>query len=380
MTEALAFFGNPSSNHSFGREARNHLTRLRRETADLLQVERDAVIFTGNASEANLLGLVGAVRALPPDRRHVLTTPIEHPSVLNTLQGLQAAAEIELTQVGVDSHGRVAVDRVLQGVRKSTGLISIMLANNEIGTLEPVAEIVSALLGTGVVVHSDASQAVGKTSRAFSEAGAHLSTLCPHKLGGPKGIGILIRRPSVPLQSPLTIGRQEHGLRGGTESLALAAGAVAALRVALDEEPAESPRLERLGAQLRGALRAGFEEVKLHSPERACLPGLVNFSFPGLEGQWLVTALDQRGIAVSHGAACSSLASIPSHVLMAIGASESAAGAVRVSLGRYSTAEHVSRFLSELREVLVEIRGTKFFFRSQDSTKPYSPDPLFRIS
>jgi cysteine desulfurase len=349
-------FGNASSLHAPGRAARQALTAARRAVAVALGAARDDVVFTGNGSEANLLALVGAARALPPGRRHVLTTPIEHPSVLEPLESLARDGALELELLPVDREGRVEPDAVERALRPSTGLVSIQLANNEIGTIQPVGEIARRLRPRNVVLHSDASQAVGKIAVRLDELGVDLLTASAHKFGGPRGVGIVLKRDGVALRSPLSSGRQESGLRGGTEDVAACAAAAAACTAAVAEQPGLADRLSALAAELRARLRDGWADVTIYSPERWVVPGLVNFALPGVRGDWLVAALDRAGVAVSHGAACSSRAALPSHVLLAIGADAAAArGAVRVSMGRATTRDDLDSLLARLRRAVSNV-------------------------
>jgi cysteine desulfurase len=341
-------YGNASSLHAYGRAAHRTLTAARRALGAALHAARDEVLFTGNGSEANLLAVVGAARALAPGRRHVLTTPIEHPSVLEPLEALAQAGEIELELVAVDREGRVDPADVERRVKPSTGLVSIMFANNEIGTIEPIAEVARRMRTRHVRLHCDASQAVGKVVVHFDELGVDLLSASAHKFGGPRGVGIVLKRADVPLRSPLSSGRQESGLRGGTEDVASCAAAAAACVAAVAEQPALETRLTALTAAFTDALRRELPAVNLHSPGRCVVPGLVNFSLPNHSGAWLVAALDRLGVAVSHGAACASRAALPSHVLVAIGAGDAASRAVRVSMGRTTTRADLDSLLARL--------------------------------
>jgi len=341
-------FGNASSLHAPGRAARQALTAARRAVAAALGAGRDDVIFTGNGSEANLLALVGAARALPRDRRHVVTTAIEHPSVLEPLEALARDGEIELELLAVDREGRIDPAALERAVKPATGLVSVQLANNEIGTVEPVAEIARRLRPRNVVLHSDASQAIRKTTVRFDELGVDLLTASAHKFGGPRGVGIVLKRDGVALRSPLSGGRQESGLRGGTEDVAACTAAAAAATAAVAEQPALAERLAALAAEFRTQLRSMWPAVTIYSPEGSVVPGLVNFALPGVRGDWLAAALDRVGVAVSHGAACASRAAVPSHVLLAIGA-DAPRGAVRVSMGRTTTRADLDSLLARLR-------------------------------
>lgn len=354
-------FGNASSQHEWGRHAKAALQRARRTFADALGADRDDLFFTGNGSEANLLAVVGAIGALPPGRRHVLVSPIEHPSVLEPLDALAARGEIELERLPVDRSGRIDPATVAARCRPATGLVSVMAANHEIGTVEPVAALAAALRPTGALLHCDATQAIGKLPASLAELGCDLLTGSAHKFGGPRGVGFLARRRGVALATPLSPGRQEQGARGGTEDVASCVAAAAALTAALGERTVVAARLAALAAQLVARLREQLPDVTLHSSSENTLPGLVNFSFADVRGDWLVAALDQRGVAVSHGSACASLAALPSPVLVAIGARERATNSIRASMGRATTTDDVEEVATRVRDVVVSLRARGVF-------------------
>jgi cysteine desulfurase len=359
--------GNASSVHAHGRAARLALTGARRRIAAALEVPRDAVIFTGNGSEANLLALEGTIRQLPPDRRHVLTSTVEHPSVLQTLERLAESGEVELDKMPTDRGGRLSATDLQNCLRADTGLVSLMLANNELGTLQPLADLHATLADRDIVFHSDAAQAIGKVPAKPRQLGASLLTFAPHKFGGPRGVGVLLNLEDRPLQSPLSAGRQEAGLRGGTESVAHCVGAAVALELALAQLYEENQRLLILRAQLLQNLLGSLAdlaatestlripELVIHSPSEDVLPGTLSFSIGQIPGPWLVAQLDRRGFSVSHGSACSSLAALPSHVLVAIGAKMHAKSAVRISFGWETQAQDLADFVRALRASVREI-------------------------
>lgn len=349
-------FANASSQHEGGRTAKAALQRARRTFADALGCARDDLFFTGNGSEANLLGLEGAISALPAERRQVLVSPIEHPSVLEPLERAARAGRIELERLAVDSSGRIDPEKVEASCRPTTGLVAVMAANHEIGTVQPVAALAARLRPRGVLLHCDATQAIGRIATSLPALGCDLLVVSPHKFGGPRGVGVLARRNAVALQSPLSPGRQEQGQRGGTEDVASVVAAAAALTATLAETAIEAPRLVALATRFVAALRARLPDVTLHSHGEYALPGFVNFSLPDVRGDWLVTALDQLGVAVSHGAACSSLAAIPSPVLVAIGARERAEQSLRVTMGRTTTRDDIDQLLERLHAAVVQLR------------------------
>jgi cysteine desulfurase len=353
---SAASFGNASSLHQWGQRARAELQRARRSFATALGCERDDLCFTGNGSEANLLGLAGAVAALPTDRRHVLVSAIEHPSVLGPLERLARAGAIELETLPVDSFGRVDPVKVEARCRPTTGLVALQAANHEIGTLQPVAQVAARLRSRHVLIHCDATQALGKIPCSLEALGCDLLVASPHKFGGPRGVGVLARRSAVMLKTPLSPERQEQGLRGGTEDVAAIVAAAVALEAALEEQAALSSRLSELTRHFATRLAALLPDITLHSTVEYGLPGLLNVSVPGLRGDWLVTELDRRAVAVSHGSACASLAAVPSPVLVAIGAAGRAKESVRVSMGRSTTRDDVDELVTRLVAAVVQLR------------------------
>lgn len=353
---AGAEFGNAGSAHQWGRTAKAALTRARRTFASALGVERDDLFFTGNGSEANLLALHGAIAALPRERRHVLVSPIEHPSVLEPLETAARRGEIELEHLSVDRFGRVDPEILRGRCRPTTGLVSVQLANHEIGTLQPIAAIAATTRTHGALLHCDATQAIGKTLVTVPALGCDLLVISAHKFGGPRGVGVLARRRNVALTTPLSPGRQEQGLRGGTEDFASCVAAAAALTATLTEQVALASQLAELSALLCARLRERLDDVTFHSSETYGLPGLVNFSLPEVRGDWLVTALDQCDVAISHGSACASLASLPSPVLVAIGARERALHSIRVSMGRATTRDDIEDLVARVHAAVVKLR------------------------
>ncbi len=358
LLEALGDdYGNASSAHAFGRHARAALQRARRTFANSLEVARDDLFFLGNGSEANLVALDGSVSALKRNRRHVLVSAVEHASVLETLEHTARRGEIELETLPVDRFGRVAPAELARRCRPTTGLVSVQLANHEIGTLQPVAELAAVAHRHGARFHCDATQGAGKVALSLPALGVDLLVLSAHKFGGPRGVGVLARAPKVELRTPLSPGRQEQGLRGGTEDVASIVAAAAAWQSARDEQHELGSRLRELAARFVAQLSTELPDVTLHSSAEYGVPGLVNLSFEGLRGDWLVAALDALDVAVSHGSACSTLAALPSPVLAAIGAAERSTQSIRVSMGRATTHAAVDELVRRLHAAVVSLRS-----------------------
>lgn len=354
-------FGNPSSLHAMGLEAERRVEEAREAVAEALGVDPAEILFTSGGTEANNLALRGAARAHAREGRHIVTTAVEHSSVLETARDL-AREGFELTVVPVDGHGRVRTEDVVAALRPDTVLVSVMLVNNEVGTVQPVAEIGRAIArrrGRGRVplLHVDAVQAFGKLPVQPRQLGADLVTLSGHKIHGPKGAGALYVRRGVRLQPLLTGGDQQGGLRPGTENVPGIVGFGVAARLAAREREDTLARLRALRSRLLAGLGAAVPGALVNSPEDAA-PHILNVSFPGVRGEVLVHALAERGVYVSTGSACHSRRPVISHVLAAMGlARERAEGAIRISLSRDTTGADVDALIEALREIVPSLRA-----------------------
>lgn len=338
-------FANPSSAHRLGRVARAGLDRAREQVAALVQVHPTEVIFTSGGTEANNLALAGVLAAEPRPGR-LLVSAIEHPSVLEparrwTRQGWQ------LDYLPVDGQGRAKLDTLPADVR----LISLMLANNETGVIQPVAELAEAARAQGCILHTDAVQAAGKIPVSFAATGARLMSLSAHKLYGPKGVGALIVDKALDLLPAQLGGGQERGRRSGTENLPGIVGFGMAAELAL----AGMEQQARTQLELRRRLEQGLQAlpaVTVFGQQAERLPNTVQLSVPGIDGEALLLQLDKAGFAVSSGSACASGKQEPSHVLQAMGVDETTArGAIRISLGKATTATEIDRLLTTLGQL-----------------------------
>jgi cysteine desulfurase len=334
-------FGNAASKtHAFGLAAADAVEKAREEVAGLIGARAQEIVFTAGATEANNLAIKGAVQMAGPGA-HIVTCATEHKAVLECCHTLEQQG-VEVTYLPVDRCGQIDLDQLAAAITPRTALISLMAANNEIGVLQPLAEIGRLARERGVLWHCDAAQAVGKVPLDVEALGIDLLSVSGHKLYAPKGVGFLYvrsRKPRVRLQAQVEGGGQERGLRGGTLNVPGIVGLGRACQLGREEMPAEAARL----VQMRRRLCAGLEAagplvVNGHAEER--LPGNLNVSFPGVDGTELLLGL--REIALSSGAACSSRTSVPSHVLRAIGASDDLARAsLRFGLGRFNTMAEV---------------------------------------
>lgn len=345
-------YGNPSSLHAFGREARSAVDTSRATIAGLLGIQPNEIIFTAGATEANNLAIIGTAFS-SGTRKHLITTAVEHHAVLHAVEWLQTLG-FDMTILDVDATGRIDPTQVDQSIRPDTLLVSVMTGNNEIGTLQPIAELGRICRARGVMLHTDAVQALGKIDLPIDSV--DLLSISAHKFHGPKGVGFLYARKGTDLTPLLHGGGHEHGRRSGTENVPGIVGLAAAVSLALDEQEALAARLGALRSRMIDAV-AQIPGTRLNGHPEACLPHIANFSFEAIEGESLVMKLDEHGIAVSTGSACSSPNLEPSHVLVAIGVPMSMAhGSLRVSMGRQTTDRDIDAFLGVLPDVVSELR------------------------
>ena len=350
-----ARFGNPSSTHRWGREARTALDEARERVARCLGANPDEVCFTSGGTEGDNLAVLGPWRAMRAEgRRAVVTTPIEHKAVLGAVhQAAKEGAEERLVAVTRDGMvDRASYDAL---VDEAVALCTVMWINNEIGTIQPVPELAAAAKAKGAVFHTDAVQAFGKVAIDAKSQPYDLLTVSGHKIGAPKGIGAIFIRRNTPLEPLMHGGSQDRGRRPGTENVAMAVGLARAAELAVAEREEECARLGALRDRLEAAILAKVPDAVIHGRgARARAPHILNLSVPGTDNESLLMALDLHGVAASGGSACQSGSVSPSHVLSAIGVKpEVAAGAVRMSLGCLTTPGSVDR-VAELFPKLVE--------------------------
>lgn len=348
-------FGNAGSIHAFGQEAREAVDRAREIVASTIGASPQEIVFTSGATEADNFAVLGAAWANESRGRHLITSRIEHHAVLEPCRFLEGRG-FEVTYLPVDRAGRVDPDDVRRAIRPDTILISVMSANNEIGTLEPVAEIGRIARERGILMHTDATQSVGIVPVHVDALSVDLLSLSAHKRYGPKGVGALYVRKGSKLARIQSGGSQERNRRAGTENVPGIVGFGTALALALEVMDEEASHLRRLRDRLIDELtRLDGAHLNGHRTDR--LPGNVNLSFEGTDSESLLLALDFQGVAASSGSACTSGSLEPSHVLTAIGLKpEIAAGTVRLTLGRWTTSQDVDDLLTIFPEVLRSLR------------------------
>ncbi|RKI14576.1 cysteine desulfurase [Corallococcus sp. AB030] len=350
-------FGNASSVHGGGREARARLDAARAKVARVLGCEPKEITFTASGSEADALALMGAYAARPvKDRRRVVSTTVEHPSALGALTQLEKDGA-QVVRLSPDSNGRVPLESVLEALTPDTALCSLMWANNETGVLQPVAETARACRQRGILFHTDAVQAAGKVPLTLREVDADLLSLSAHKFGGPQGVGVLVVRKGVDVRA-LTPGHQEGGRRGGTQNVPYAEALALALELAAAEQANTAARVEALRDTFEQQVLQRLPGVSVNGAGAPRVPNTSNLRFDGVEGEALLMALDLEDIRVSSGAACASGTLSPSHVLRAMGLSPAEArGSLRFSLGPGTTSAEVSRVVDALCTHVPRVRA-----------------------
>ena len=351
-------WGNASSVHAYGQQAKSVLDEARSRVATLIGADPAEVVLCGSGTESDNLAIRGAADAqADAGRRHLVTTAIEHEAVRATMAALGRRG-FRITTIPVDASGIVSVDAVREAVTPDTALVSVMHANNEIGTLQPIAEIAAIARASGALMHTDAVQTAGRIPVDVRALGVDLLTLSAHKFHGPKGAGALFIRRGVKLAPTLTGGRQERGRRSGTEPVAIYAGmglAAELAQAALADEPG---RLALLRDRLETALLAGIPDTVRNGAASPRVPNTTNLSFAGVESESLLIGLDLEGVAVSSGSACSSGTLEPSHVLRAMGCSHARAlGSVRFSLGASTTEDAIDHAIDAVIRVVTRLQG-----------------------
>lgn len=356
MTEAYLYYGNPSSLHTEGVKAAEHLDKARKTIADCIGALPQEIYLTSGGSEADNWALKGVAQTLAAKgKKHIVSTVIEHHAILHTLDALKKQG-FEYTLVPVDSEGYVSPDDIAAAIRPDTALVSVMYANNEIGTIQPIREISKVCHDKGVLFHCDAVQAAGHIPVNVVADGIDLMSVSAHKFHGPKGIGILYVRKGVTLTNLIEGGAQERGRRAGTESVALASGMAAALEEACALMDERAVRLSRIRDHIIDELLK-IERSRVNGGREKRVPGNVSMCFEGVEGEALLLLLDFNGIAASSGSACTSGSLDPSHVLLALGLPhEIAHGSLRISLADDVTDEDAEHLIKVVPEIVAKLR------------------------
>lgn len=351
-------FGNPGSFHTVGLRAKEALNEAREKVRNLINaIYLKEIIFTGSGTESINLAIKGVARANKNRGKHIITSQIEHKAVLETCKYLEKEEGFEITYLGVDKFGRINPEELRKIIRKDTILISIMYANNEIGTIQPIKELAEIAREKGVLFHTDACQAGGALKINVKSLDVDLMTLNGSKIYGPKGIGLLYVRNGVKIHPLIHGGGQEHNLRSGTENIPYIVGFAKALELAQAEAEEENERLRTLSQKLIRGIRERIPKTFLNGHPTERLPNNVNVTILDVEGEAMMLYLNEEGICASSGSACTSHSLQASHVILALGISEEAAhGTLRFTLGKKTTKEDVEKVLEVLPQVVASLR------------------------
>jgi cysteine desulfurase len=369
MIDTMHLFGNPSSLHAFGRQARHIVEEAREKVASFIGASPEEIMFAGSGSEANntVLSAVTCQRAQCPYHQQgvneIITSTIEHPCVLETSKCLQERG-VNVLYLDVDEYGKVSLEQLRDLLTERTGLVSVMLANNEIGTIQNIKGIAKIVHERGAVFHTDAVQAVGKIPVNVRELDVDFLTLSGHKIYGPKGIGVLYVKKGAPFCPLIRGGHQERGRRAGTENTLGIIGLGKAIEMRSQEMKSDEKHLLELKVALKKGIEENIPDVLFVGHPTDCLPNTLNVSFEGAEGEAIILYLDLEGIAVSTGSACASGSLDPSHVILATGLpAECAHGSIRISLGRENTMEEITYVIDTLPRVIGKIRDMSTVYR-----------------
>ena len=366
VEEMLPYFkepGNPSSVHSVGLKARNAVEEARQKVAELINANTDEVIFTSGATESNNLAIIGYAMRNSSKGKHIVTTAIEHISVINVCKYLQKNG-FEVTYVPVDGYGVVSAEAIEEAMRDDTILVSVQHASSEIGTIQDIEKIAEVVKSKNAVLHVDATASLGKIEVDVEKMNADLVTLSSNDIYGPRGVGGLYIRKGVKVQPIMLGGGQEFGLRGGTENVAGIVGFGKAAEIARQEWREEAERLAKMRDRMIDGILKAIEESYLNGHPERRLPNNVAVRFNYVEGESILLSLDMEGIQASTGSACTSKTLQPSHVLMALGLKhEEAHGSVLFTLGRYSREEDVDYVLEKLPGIVERLRMMSPLYR-----------------
>ncbi|OGD22989.1 MAG: hypothetical protein A2Y69_02980 [Candidatus Aminicenantes bacterium RBG_13_59_9] len=353
-------FGNPSSIYPIGRAVKEIVTQAREYVAKALGAQRSEVFFTASGTEADNWALRGVLDS-HPDKSEIITSTIEHPAVLSQAKYLEKKG-IKVSYVPVDSSGIIDLDFLRSAITPQTALISIMHANNEIGTIQPIEAVVSIARDHGVLVHSDAVQGFGKTDLDVVKLDVDFLSVSSHKIYGPKGVGALYVRKGIDVCPLIHGGRQERGIRAGTENTIGIVGFGEAARILMERGKKDRERVEKLADSLKKGIEERIPKVRFNGHPEKRVKNTLNAAFPGLEAEAILLALATKGISVSTGSACSSESEEVSPVLLAIGLRpEIARSCIRISLGRFNTEEDVQAVLHELPDIVSKLRQISAF-------------------
>ena len=367
-------FGNPNSQHAYGRRTAAAVDEARDTVASLIGAKPNEIYFTSGGTESDNWALRGAAHANAERGKHLIVSAVEHPAMISTAKELQKEG-FEVTFAAVDEFGRVDLQKLKDSIRPDTTFIGVMTANNEIGTLQPIAEISALARERGILFFTDAVQAAGALKLNVKEPAVDMLSFSGHKFYGPKGVGVLYVRSGVRLGKIITGGHQERSMRGGTTNVPGIVGLAEAFRLANEEMAQNNAHVSAIRDRFIARVLREIPYVKLNGHPKDRLPNNANFSFRYIEGESLLFSLDLAGIAVSSGSACSSGSLEPSHVLLATGLPEGLAhGSIRFSFGKENTAEQIDIAVEKLKEIVVRLRNLSPLFPKELKNEVYDKE------
>lgn len=346
-------YGNPSSIYSFGKESKDEIIKARKKIAELLNAEENEIVFTSCASESNVTAIMNAVRN-NPDKKHIITTKVEHASIMETMKYLENIG-YDITYLSVDNLGRINLTELQDSIADNTCLISVMMANNEIGNIYPIKEIAKIAKEHNILFHCDCVQAIGKIKIDVKELNVDTLSLSGHKINGPKGIGVLYIKNEIPF-IPLIFGHQEKNKRGGTENVAYIVGLGKAIELILNDNYKSNNKVKELRDYMESEIKKSIEDVMIYGDVENRLQNTSSIAFKGVNAEKLLLMLEAFDIFVSTGSACNSEIAEPSHVLTACNADLDNYSPIRISLGKYNTKEEVDIFIKRLVNIVNMIR------------------------
>lgn len=346
-------YGNPSSTYSFGKEVKEEIKNARRKVAKFLNANEDEIIFTSCASESNVTAIMNAVRNYP-NKKHIITTKVEHASIMETMKYLESIG-YNITYLSVDNLGRIDLKELEASITNDTCLISIMMANNEIGNIYPIREIGNIAKKHNILFHCDSVQSVGKIKIDVKDMNIDTLSLSGHKINAPKGIGVLYIKNGVPY-TPLIFGHQEKNRRGGTENVAYIIGLDKAIELIINDNYKSNSNLKELRDYMESQIKNNIEDVVIYGDLENRLPNTSSIAFKGVKADELLLMLESFNIYVSTGSACNSEIAEPSHVLTACNADLKNYSPIRISLGKYNTKEEIDTFIKRLESIINMIR------------------------
>ncbi len=368
MTEV---YGNASSLHSFGREALNAVDKARKTIADIMGAKPNEIYFTSGGTESDNWALKGVAKTLKKSGKHIITSAIEHPAMIETCKELEKDG-FEVTYLGVDKEGLISLDELKKEVRDDTILISIMYANNEIGTIQPIEEIGKYAQEEGILFHTDAVQAISSLDINVKKLNVDMLSMSAHKFHGPKGIGLLYIKNGVRISKIIVGGHQEKGFRAGTTNTPAIIGMAKALEITTEEKLENNKRIKKLRDYLISRIEDEIPYSHLNGHRQKRLVSNANFSFDYVEGESILMQLDLKGIAVSSGSACSSGSLDASHVVLAIGCPmELAHSSIRFSLDKDTTKKEIDYTIESLKEIIEKLRSWSPLFNEEKGEGTY---------